>query len=109
MDKQISTTRVTGVCEMSDFIGIIFLDGTGDTKITWKPEADERMAEAIYDLMQKGHVFWKVEIKRNGSFSVEKTLDRIADISERSLIVKDETLNALYRDDKLTVKTGFLG
>lgn len=92
--------------DVTNFVGMFFMDGTGDTKISWKAKDDEKILPAIQRLMDKGYVFWHVELTNEGDVVLEKPVTGLGTLRQRSLIVQDEALAQLYKDGTLQVVSG---
>jgi hypothetical protein len=88
---------------------LIFLDGSGHTVIRWNEASDTKMRAAIDGLMQKGHAFFVVEYANNGAVQVEHAINNPNELTERSVVVSDDSLKALYDQGALRVGNGLWG
>jgi hypothetical protein len=76
------------------------MDGTGDSKLKWKPKDDAHMRKAIEELMAAGHSFHKIEYINGGDISAETPIIAFDELSDRSVVVKSRPQTRLdnYRE-----------
>jgi len=69
-----------------------FLDGSGDTTITWEREVDGDMKLAIQSLLDKGYVFFIMETLHDNKVTVKTKLTSVDKLTKRSIVFDDENI-----------------
>lgn len=78
---------------------ITFLNCVGDVTITWNENEDEMMKKHVQKLIDEGHIFFI--IKRSCLiFKNKVVVENVSDITDKSLIIKDEKLASILLDVK---------
>ena len=78
---------------------ITFLNCLGDVTITWNENEDEMMKKHVQKMLDEGHIFFI--IKRSCLiFKNKVVVENVSDITDKSLIIKDEKLASILLDVK---------
>lgn len=78
---------------------ITFLNCLGDVTITWNEDEDAKMKEHVQKMLDEGHVFFIIK-RRCFIFKDKVVVDKVSDITDKSLIVKDDKLASILLDVK---------
>lgn len=78
---------------------ITFLNCLGDVTITWNEDEDTKMKEHIQKMLDEGHVFFIIK-RRCFIFKDKVVVDNVSDITDKSLIIRDDKLASILLDVK---------
>lgn len=83
---------------------IKFLNLYGDITIEWDKEDNKEMEKFIQEKLDEGYYFYIVEKKFFGLFSKEVKINKINEIKNNKILIKDQEIENLLNRTK-TIKT----
>jgi len=81
-----------------------FLDGSGDTTISWSDDVDADMRAAIRRLMDRGYSFFVVDSLHGGKVEVSRKVTALDQLTRRSVVVQDEALSEMFEGGRIRVE-----
>lgn len=85
---------------------ITFLDGSGDTTISWDDSVDQEMVAAIDRLMKRGYVFFIVDRLHDNKVTVRREVTKLDQLGKRSVVVTDDALAEMFDQGRIKAANG---